>query len=63
MISCEIGTGTTYINIANGTGVVVPPADPVAWSVAMKALWDFPDICNKMGRKARLRVEEWRRQT
>lgn len=63
MISCEIGTGTTYINIANGTGVVVPPADPVAWSVAMKTLWDFPDICNKMGRKARLRVEEWRRQT
>nr|WP_246673258.1 glycosyltransferase [Mesorhizobium sp. B2-4-14] len=28
MISCEVGTGTSYVNKAGETGLVVPPSDP-----------------------------------
>lgn len=52
MISCEIGTGTTYINIANETGLVVPPADPAALAQAMRVLWDNPEMASQMGRAA-----------
>lgn len=38
MISCEIGTGTTFINEANVTGIVVPPSDPVSLRQAMQRL-------------------------
>lgn len=30
MISSEIGTGTTFINIDDDTGLVVPASDPTA---------------------------------
>ena len=36
MISSEIGTGTTFINIGNETGLVVPPSDPAALRQAMQ---------------------------
>jgi rhamnosyl/mannosyltransferase len=52
LISCEIGTGTTYINIANETGLVVPPEDPTALRHAMKYLWDHPEEAENMGRNA-----------
>src|SRR5690554_7273157 len=39
MISSEIGTGTTYINIDGETGLVVPPSDPAALRAAMHQLW------------------------
>lgn len=58
MISCEIGTGTTYINVAGETGVVVPPADPVALGHAMRTLWDDPVAAATMGRYARARYEQ-----
>jgi rhamnosyl/mannosyltransferase len=52
MISSEIGTGTTYVNIANETGLVVPPSDPLALRAAMRQLWDQPALAAEMGRKA-----------
>ena len=55
MISCEIGTGTTFINIAGETGVVVPPGDPVALRQAMRYLWDHPEQAEAMGRRAEAR--------
>lgn len=55
MISSEIGTGTTFINIADETGMVVPPSDPVALRLAMEYLWMNPDVAAEMGRKAELR--------
>ena len=55
LISSEIGTGTTFINIANETGLVVPPGDPGALQVAMRYLWENPDIALEMGRNARTR--------
>jgi glycosyltransferase involved in cell wall biosynthesis len=52
MISSEIGTGTTYINIHNETGLVVPPSDPQALGEAMRTLWDNPAMAAEMGRRA-----------
>jgi O-antigen biosynthesis rhamnosyltransferase len=52
MVSSEIGTGTTFINIANETGVVVPPSDPVALRQAMRYLWEHPEQAAEMGVRA-----------
>jgi rhamnosyl/mannosyltransferase len=40
LISSEIGTGTTYINIDGETGIVVPPSEPDALRQALDFLWD-----------------------
>ncbi|MBU0538650.1 MAG: glycosyltransferase family 4 protein [Gammaproteobacteria bacterium] len=58
MISCEIGTGTTYINIAGETGLVVPPADPAALRHALRVLWDQPEVAAEMGGRAAQRFEQ-----
>lgn len=55
LISSEIGTGTTFINIANETGLVVSPGDPDELRVAMHYLWENPDKASAMGRNARSR--------
>lgn len=52
MISSEIGTGTTFINIANETGLVIPPSDPDALRQAMRYLWENPEEAVKLGRRA-----------
>lgn len=52
MISSEIGTGTTFINIGDETGLVVPPSDPVALRQAMSYLWEHPEEAADMGRRA-----------
>ena len=58
MISSEIGTGTTYINVADETGLVVPPSDPVALRQAMRYLWEHPEEAAEMGRRAEQRYWE-----
>jgi rhamnosyl/mannosyltransferase len=58
MISSEIGTGTTYINIHNETGLVVPPSDPQALGEAMRTLWDNPQLAAEMGQRAADRYRE-----
>lgn len=57
MISCEIGTGTTYINIAGKTGLVVPPSDALALRHAMQTLWEQPQLAERMGHEAASRFE------
>jgi rhamnosyl/mannosyltransferase len=52
MISSEIGTGTSYINIAGETGLVVPPNDPQALHQAMRELWEHPEQAAQMGARA-----------
>lgn len=52
MISSEIGTGTSYINVADETGIVVPHSDPIAFRQAMRYLWEHPEEAAEMGRKA-----------
>jgi glycosyltransferase involved in cell wall biosynthesis len=55
MISSEIGTGTTFVNIAGETGLVVPPSDPQALLGAMRWLLENPDEASTMGLRARER--------
>ncbi|HEY0063137.1 MAG TPA: glycosyltransferase family 4 protein [Telluria sp.] len=52
MISSEIGTGTTYINVDEVTGIVVPPSDPQALRAAMTRLWENPALAAAMGQRA-----------
>lgn len=56
LISCEIGTGTTYINRDGETGIAIPPADADALSEAMQTLWNDPDLSRRMGEAARARA-------
>ncbi|MGY4820253.1 glycosyltransferase family 4 protein [Pseudomonas chlororaphis subsp. piscium] len=58
MISSEIGTGTSYINIHGETGLVVPPSDPLAFRTAMRQLWDNPGQAAQMGLKAEARYRQ-----
>ncbi|MBF0332544.1 MAG: glycosyltransferase family 4 protein [Alphaproteobacteria bacterium] len=57
MISSEIGTGTTFVNIGGETGLVVPPSDPAALREAMRRLWTNPLEAAEMGERAAARYE------
>ena len=58
MISSEIGTGTSYINIHNQTGLVVPPSDARAFRDAMVTLWNNPTLAAAMGVQAEERYRK-----
>lgn len=58
LISSEIGTGTSFINIHNETGLVVPPSNPQAFSEAMRTLWENPERAAAMGIKAEARYRQ-----
>jgi glycosyltransferase involved in cell wall biosynthesis len=59
MISSEINTGTSFINIADETGLVVPPSDPLAMRQAMRYLWEHPEQAAEMGLRAEARYWEY----
>lgn len=52
MISCDIDTGTSFVNIDGETGLVVAPGDAQALRNAMYKLWDHPHIAAAYGRRA-----------
>lgn len=58
MISSEIGTGTSYINIHGETGLVVPPSHPQAFREAMRTLWENPVRAAEMGMRAEARYRQ-----
>lgn len=58
LISTEIGTGTSFINLDGKTGVVVPPANSEALADAMQRLFRDPDLSRQMGRNSRARYLE-----
>lgn len=58
LISSEIGTGSSYVNIDGVTGLVVPPHDPDALRAAMQRFEDDPGLATSMGRNARERFDE-----
>lgn len=55
LISSEIGTGTSFINIHDETGLVVPAGDANAFKEAMRFLWENPSIALRMGQQAEQR--------
>lgn len=55
MICSEIGTGTSYINQNNISGLVVPPANALAMRLAMEQLWSSPELAVVYGAAARER--------
>ncbi|TDF67700.1 glycosyltransferase family 4 protein [Cupriavidus sp. L7L] len=57
LISAEIGTGSSFVNIHEKTGLVVPPRDPQALRLAMDRLATHPEEVERMGREARRRFE------
>lgn len=58
MISCEIGTGTTFVNLHEETGLAVPPDNPLALRAAMIRLWDNPQQAQRFGVQARARFQK-----
>lgn len=58
MISCEIGTGTSFINLDGKTGIVIPPESQSTLAEAMNLLLNDSALANRMGSLARKRYEE-----
>jgi rhamnosyl/mannosyltransferase len=58
LICCEIGTGTTWINRHNETGLTIPPADPEALARAMNLLASDDVLCARLGQGARERWQQ-----
>lgn len=52
LISCDIKTGTSWINLHGETGLVVPPADPNALAHALQELAQNAQFCQQLGEGA-----------
>jgi rhamnosyl/mannosyltransferase len=58
MISCEIGTGTSFVNTHEVSGFVAPPENPAALADAMNTLLSDEALARRMGQAARQRYEQ-----
>ncbi|MCF7995846.1 MAG: glycosyltransferase [Chromatiaceae bacterium] len=58
LICTELGTGTTYINQHNQTGLVVSPNDAVALRQAMLLLAADREYADRLGQAARARFQQ-----
>lgn len=58
VISCELGTGTTYTNKHDQTGIVVPPGDPDALAHSINYLLENPTARSFLGSQGQKRVYE-----
>lgn len=55
MVCSEIGTGTSFINQHEVSGLVVPPRNALAMRVAMGLLWESTELAQRYGEAARAR--------
>jgi len=58
LISTEVGSGTSHVNIDGETGLVVPPGSATELRQAMDQLHYRPEMAELMGRRARKRYEQ-----
>ena len=58
LVSTEVGSGTSHVNVDGETGLVVAPGSPSALRQAMDQLHHRPDMARMMGRNARRRYEK-----
>jgi len=52
VISTEVGSGTSWVNLHGTTGLIVPPRDPAALAQALNILLSDPAKCADMSRAA-----------
>jgi rhamnosyl/mannosyltransferase len=52
MISCELGTGTSFVNLNDVTGLVIQPSDPDSLRDAMDVFWQHPEKVQTWGQAA-----------
>jgi glycosyltransferase involved in cell wall biosynthesis len=57
MVTCDIGTGTSYINLHNQTGFVVSPESPIELAQAMNSLLADSKLAESFGHAARERYD------
>jgi rhamnosyl/mannosyltransferase len=57
MLSTEIGTGTSYVNVHDETGLVVRHSDAAALREAMQTIWTDDDLTARFGANARKRFD------
>ena len=57
LISTEVGSGTSHVNVDGETGLVVTPASAKALRRAMDQLHEHPAMADRMGLCARRRFE------
>jgi rhamnosyl/mannosyltransferase len=53
MITCEVGTGTSFVNRDGETGLVVASGDAAVVASAMRRLYDDNALAARMGAAAR----------
>lgn len=58
MICCEVGSGTSYVNVHGVTGLVVPPGNPGALADACNQLINDRELAGRMGQAALRRYEK-----
>lgn len=58
LISCEMGTGTTYVNLHKKTGLTCAPKDPEALSNTMVEMWNKPEEAKQMAANSFERYEK-----
>lgn len=56
VVSTELGTGTSFVNLHGETGLVVPPQDPAALADALGKILGSSDLRHEMGEKAKVRA-------
>jgi len=57
LITAEVGSGTSHVNVHGETGLVVEPQSPTAFREAMETLHSNPGLAQKLGTGARDRFE------
>ena len=56
VVSTELGTGTSFVNVDGETGLVVPPGDAEALAAAIRTLLANDEMRQRMGAAARERA-------
>lgn len=57
LISAEVGSGTSHVNIDGETGLVITPGSSQALRVAMDCLYQDDELVARLGANARIRYE------
>jgi rhamnosyl/mannosyltransferase len=59
VISTELGTGTSFVNLHNKTGLVIPPGDSIALSKSINYLLQNKSQRDEFGKEGRERVHRY----